>query len=50
MHGAKGGAKPGAGHPNWVHGERSQQAVKLRALLNEIAREGRAVIQELAGD
>lgn len=41
MHGARGGAKPGKGHPNWKHGERSQEAVALRGLINRLMREAR---------
>jgi hypothetical protein len=33
MHGAHGGAKAGAVHPNWKHGERSNEAVSLRATI-----------------
>ncbi len=48
MHGARGGAKPGKAHPNYKHGERSREAVALRAFLNELVREGRAVSDEWA--
>jgi hypothetical protein len=48
MHGARGGAKPGKAHPNYKHGERSREAVALRAFLNELVREGRAVADEWA--
>lgn len=41
MHGARGGAKPGKAHPNWKHGERSQKAVLLRALVNNLIRKAR---------
>ena len=41
MHGAGGGAKPGAAHPNWKHGARSNEAVELRRLVNALGRETR---------
>lgn len=41
MHGARGGAKPGKAHPNYKHGERSQEAIELRGLVNLLAREAR---------
>ncbi len=41
MHGARGGGKPGKAHPNWKHGERSQEAVALRGLINRLTREVR---------
>tara|TARA_R110002110_G_scaffold377780_1_gene588217 strand:- start:119 stop:385 length:267 start_codon:yes stop_codon:yes gene_type:complete len=47
MHGAKGGAKPGKAHPNWVHGERSQSAALLRGLTNKITGECRDTIDSL---
>ncbi|SHM50536.1 hypothetical protein SAMN05444398_11930 [Roseovarius pacificus] len=39
MHGARGGAKTGKAHPNWKHGERSQDAVALRGFVNRLIRE-----------
>jgi hypothetical protein len=30
MHGARGDAKAGAGHPNWKHGGRSGETAVLR--------------------
>lgn len=50
MHGARGGAKPGAAHPNFKHGERGCEAVALRALLADLMREGRRAARELADD
>ena len=38
MHGARGGAKPGAAHPGYKHGLRSQQARQLTKLINQISR------------
>jgi len=39
MHGARGGAKAGAAHPNWKHGGRSANAVALRKLVNAMGRQ-----------
>ena len=39
MHGAGGGAKPGKGHPNYRHGERSGEAAELRSLVNALIRD-----------
>lgn len=36
MHGAGGGAKAGAAHPNWKHGERSGEAVELPRFVSEM--------------
>lgn len=47
MHGAGGGAKPGKAHPNYRHGERSREAVALRALVNALGRESRKVTAAL---
>jgi hypothetical protein len=41
MHGARGGAKSGAAHPNWQHGGRSGESVELRKLVNMLGRESR---------
>ena len=41
MHGARGGAKPGATHPNWKHGGRSGDMLDLRKLSNALGRETR---------
>lgn len=41
MHGARGGAKAGATHPNWKHGARSADAIALRKLVNTLGREAR---------
>ena len=41
MHGARGGAKMGAAHPNWKHGTRSADAVALRKLLNVFGKDSR---------
>lgn len=41
MHGARGGAKSGAAHPNWKHGARNAEAVALRKLANALGRESR---------
>lgn len=43
MHGARGGAKAGAAHPNWKHGARSADAVELRKLVNALGRETRSL-------
>ena len=50
MHGAGGGAKPGKAHPNYRHGERSQESATFRALVNALAREAREINQGLADD
>jgi len=47
MHGARSGAKPGKGHPNWKHGERSQEAVAVRGLLNALGRAAQDQIKKL---
>lgn len=47
MHGARGGAKPGCEHPNFIHGERCQDAVSLRALSNALVREARDLCDKL---
>jgi len=41
MHGARGGAKPGKAHPNYVHGARSGEAFAVRKLANALGREAR---------
>ncbi len=41
MHGVGGGAGSGKPHPNYRHGERSQEAVGRRRLLNSLIREAR---------
>lgn len=41
VHGAGGGQKPGPAHPNWRHGERTRDAVALRAQVNQLVREWR---------
>ena len=46
MHGARGGAKPGTAHPNYRHGERSQEATALRAALSELIGEARKLSQQ----
>ena len=43
MHGAGGGHAAGPSHPRWVHGMRSQGAITLRRLVNEMAREAREI-------
>ena len=47
MHGAGGGAKPGKEHPNYRHGERSREAVAVRALVNALGRESRKLADVL---
>jgi len=47
MHGARGGAKPGRAHPNYRHGERSAEAVALRAALSDMIREARRAAEAL---
>ena len=42
-HGAGGGHQAGPAHPTWKHGARSQSAVELRRLVNQLAREAREV-------
>jgi hypothetical protein len=41
MHGARGGAKPNKAHPNYQHGERSQEAAAIRALIAKLTRDAR---------
>jgi hypothetical protein len=48
LHGAGGGHPAGPSHPRWTHGMRSQSAVDLRRMVNEIAREARQ-IEKLIG-
>lgn len=43
FHGAGGGHPAGPAHPTWKHGMRSQDAVAMRRLVNEIARETREI-------
>lgn len=43
MHGARGGTKRGQEHPNYRHGERSIEAIVLRAELNALLRENRYI-------
>ena len=50
MHGAKGGAKPGPLHPNFLHGERSNESTTVRALIGTLLREGREARQMLTDD
>ena len=45
MHGAGGGAQPGAANPNWRQGGRSAEAVALRKLVNKLGREARKLAQ-----
>lgn len=47
MHGARGGAKAGAAHPNWKHGARSVEAMALRKLVNMLGREARDLAEAL---
>ena len=47
MHGAGGGAKAGAAHPNWQHGTRSGEAVEVRKLVNMLGREARKLVGTL---
>jgi len=47
MHGARGGANPGKDHPNYRHGERSQEAATVRALVTALLRESREANQGL---
>lgn len=48
MHGARGGAKPGAAHPNWKHGGRSGDMMDLRKLSNALGRETRKLLEGMA--
>lgn len=41
MHGAGGGAKPGKAHPNYKHGERSQEAVAIRKFVSALSGDAR---------
>lgn len=50
MHGAGGGANPGKAHPNYQHGERSIEAVALRALIAEITRDARKAQTAISGE
>ena len=50
MHGARGGARPGSGHPNFRHGGRTREAAKLRAEMTELLRESRALLNRLEGE
>jgi len=50
MHGAGSGAKPGPLHPNYLHGERSNESATVRALISTLLREGREARQMLTGD
>lgn len=36
MHGARGGARPGNTHPNYQHGERSDEATARRRYINAL--------------
>lgn len=36
MHGARGGARPGNAHPNYQHGERSDEATARRRYINAL--------------
>ncbi|MEI4264267.1 hypothetical protein V8352_21455, partial [Roseovarius sp. D0-M9] len=47
MHGARSGAKLGKAHPNYRHGERSREAVALRAELNALLRAGQDTADKL---
>ena len=47
MHGARGGAKAGALHPNWKHGGRSAEAVEIRKLVNALGRESRELAEAI---
>lgn len=47
MHGAGGGAKPGAAHPNWKHGGRSGEAVALRKLVGALGRETHKIMDTM---
>lgn len=50
MHGARGGAKLGPAHPNYKHGGRSRDAITLRGLVNQMARDIRQAALELPDD
>lgn len=47
MHGARGGAKPGPAHPSYRHGGRSQETVRLRAMVAEMTKESRKLREAL---
>jgi hypothetical protein len=50
MHGARGGAQPGAAHPRFRHGGRTREAERLRAEVAELTRASRALLGRLEGD
>ena len=47
MHGARGGISIGKNNPAWRHGMRSYEAIALRKLVADLARDGRAAAAAL---
>lgn len=47
MHGARGGARPGQAHPNYRHGERSEEATFLRKYINALGRDAKQLDDDL---
>lgn len=47
VHGAGGGQPPGSAHPNYRHGERTREAVTLRAEVNRLVKESRDLLPGL---
>jgi len=50
MHGARGGAGPGASNPAYRHGGRTQEATAIRRMIAELTRESRELAQRLTAD
>jgi|GEM_PF-2635052 len=50
MHGARSGAKPGVDHPNYRHGQRTKEAMALRAHVMDLVREsGEVLVRAVEG-
>jgi len=47
VHGAGGGQPAGPSHPNYRHGMRTREAIDLRRLVSELAREARVPANDL---
>lgn len=47
LHGAGGGQRPGKAHPNYQHGERSREAVALRAQIRNLVKASRDLLPRL---
>ena len=43
FHGARGGHRPGKGHPSFRHGMRAQEWINERRMLTELVREAREI-------